>query len=826
MVVIAAVERYAFVSPVPGALDNANSWYDYFTKTLGMPPERVLLLKDGDVTREELLSSLEKSAANAPKGGSFWFVFIGHGAPGPKGQEGFLVGVDAQQKASSLYSRSISEAEIHQALNTAPSGRINVILDACFSGRDNSGNALVAGLQPLLLRVAPAADPRWVVLTAARADQFAGPLPGAQRPAFSYLTLGALRGWANPGKAVTAGDIFGYTKRVLGLLVRGRQQEPTLQGNPNSTLAPLANEAGPDLTELQKVLSGNDSEIHFETLPAVATPKAPEALTNTTVGVDWGKLDVAELEAYNEVVAFEKQPASATEKAAHWQDYGKKHKAQAKMSEERSRSWQVYAKQVELAQRATSERAKAQRQDWKKLSRLLKLDVVTPQQKSEWILNFAESYGWQNLSGELTSQFADLKPLMDSAAQEEAACNTGNTKACLKAGFILAFGPAPGKHQASNLLAKACDAGDGLGCTYLAFSYDMGEGVSKDIAKAVDLYRKACDIEDSGGCYWLGYAYANGVGLRKDEIQAARLFRKACDMGEPSGCSLIGYAYAIGAGLRKDEIQAAELYRKACDMGGGLGCSNLGNAYSRGNGVNKDDAKAAEYYRRACDIGDGPSCLGLGLAYAKGQGVIKDRAKSSELYRKACVMGDGRGCTRLGWAYLAGGGVSRDLAKAVELFQKSCDMGDGAGCEALGSDYERGEGVSKDLAKAAELYRKACGMGDGGGCLSLGFAYNLGNGVSEDDAKATELYEKSCDMGDGLGCYSAAGMYREGAGVSKDIYKTAELYRKGCDLGVGLSCSALAAAYQHGTGVSRNLAKAAEYERKACHAGIDPDCHK
>ena len=46
------------------------------------------------------------------------------------------------------------------------------------------------------------------VLTAATADQVAGPLPGAARPAFSYLVLGGLRGWADSDHngRVTAGE--------------------------------------------------------------------------------------------------------------------------------------------------------------------------------------------------------------------------------------------------------------------------------------------------------------------------------------------------------------------------------------------------------------------------------------------------------------------------------------------------------------------------------------------------------------------------------------------------------------------------------------------
>ncbi len=56
-----------------------------------------------------------------------------------------------------------------------------VLLDASFNG---------VGSKP------PGIDGRTILMTAARPDQYAGPLPrsAAPRPAFSYLVLGALRG--------------------------------------------------------------------------------------------------------------------------------------------------------------------------------------------------------------------------------------------------------------------------------------------------------------------------------------------------------------------------------------------------------------------------------------------------------------------------------------------------------------------------------------------------------------------------------------------------------------------------------------------------------
>ncbi|MDY4154533.1 tetratricopeptide repeat protein, partial [Campylobacter sp.] len=51
---------------------------------------------------------------------------------------------------------------------------------------------------------------------------------------------------------------------------------------------------------------------------------------------------------------------------------------------------------------------------------------------------------------------------------------------------------------------KACDGGDMLGCSNLGSRYAIGNGVEKDLGKAVELFKKACDGGNMPGCYNLG----------------------------------------------------------------------------------------------------------------------------------------------------------------------------------------------------------------------------------------------------------------------------------------------------------------------------------
>src|SRR5690606_5039364 len=127
--------------------------------------------------------------------------------------------------------------------------------DACFSGRDLRGEWLLKGIQPSVpIAAAPKkkAPPRVLVLSAGTADQYAGQLADRERPAFSYLVLGALRGWADRDRdaTVTVEETIAYTRDVLAAVLHQRRtQTPTFTGSGTFPLA-SAHEADPGLIAL------------------------------------------------------------------------------------------------------------------------------------------------------------------------------------------------------------------------------------------------------------------------------------------------------------------------------------------------------------------------------------------------------------------------------------------------------------------------------------------------------------------------------------------------------------------------------------------------
>jgi formylglycine-generating enzyme required for sulfatase activity/uncharacterized caspase-like protein len=270
--VVVGIERYGYVVPVAGAARNADDWHSWLTGSRKVPVERVRLLRNDEGTLEEIRKAVADTAAEVRPGGTLWFVFIGHGAPSQDGSDGVLVGADAQQKPASLYARSLSRRELLGLLAKGRQAQAVVLIDACFSGRTPGGEALATGLQPLIAVRGAAVTKGVVVLTAGRGNEFAGPLPGAERPAFSYLVLGALRGWAerDRGGSVTAAAAVAYARKAIKTLVKGREQTPEAQGETGLVLA-RGTEAGPDLAALAR--QSGDSELSFGGGITVNAPK-------------------------------------------------------------------------------------------------------------------------------------------------------------------------------------------------------------------------------------------------------------------------------------------------------------------------------------------------------------------------------------------------------------------------------------------------------------------------------------------------------------------------------------------------------------------------
>lgn len=409
---VIGVESYADVAPVPGAKAMANAWFDWLRTTRQVPPERLKILLDKRAINTEIEANAEEFARLTPEGGTMWVVFIGHGAPSPDGRDGVLVGWDAQQTANGLQQRSVARGALLERIRKARGGAGGptvAIIDACFSGRTSTGS-LVDGLQPLVVTRGAGLGATETVASAGKSDEFAGPLPGADRPAFSYLVLGALSGWAKADGdrdgAITLGEAVGYARDAMRVLVDGRTQTPEVSGAARDLALARAAGEGPDLAVIQQRLVALDAARQAEeTRVAVASGNVgpidggagPVRGMRKAVDVEAAKAREAALDAEERARAS----LLATKKQALALDRDPSVEPADKV-----RAWERLAALEPVApydyRAEASEHAAAWRQveglgaamdaDWQTIATLLPLEVVPAAKKDELVARFLGNY--------------------------------------------------------------------------------------------------------------------------------------------------------------------------------------------------------------------------------------------------------------------------------------------------------------------------------------------------------------------------------------------------------------------------------------------------
>lgn len=123
------------------------------------------------------------------------------------------------------------------------------------------------------------------------------------------------------------------------------------------------------------------------------------------------------------------------------------------------------------------------------------------------------------------------------------ACNSGEE--CFKKGYQEY---SKGNYKkAIEYGKKSCDTyGYSKGCFGLGYLYEHGEGLPKDMDKALEYYKKSlkpntnlCNQNDGQACFELGYLYKNGFAVKKDVKKALELFKKSCNLKYPKGCQAL-----------------------------------------------------------------------------------------------------------------------------------------------------------------------------------------------------------------------------------------------------------------------------------------------
>lgn len=257
----------------------------------------------------------------------------------------------------------------------------------------------------------------------------------------------------------------------------------------------------------------------------------------------------------------------------------------------------------------------------------------------------------------------------------------------------------------SVLLAEA-DGGSPEALFKLGRAYERGEGVERDLQRALELYRKAADQGYGKAQHNLGAMYANGRGVEKDATTAVEWLRKAADQGLTLSQMALASILKRGSGVKKDVPQAAEWYGRAAALGDIQAAWELGRLYLFGDdGFPVDFTKALPWIKQAAERGFAPAQNALGVMFENGSGLPADCASAAKWFRLAADQGDAKGQSNLGRLYSVGQGVTRDVAEAYAWLKLSAAQNEVTATKLL-EDLESGlpESVSQEGSRRQAQY--------------------------------------------------------------------------------------------------------------------------
>ncbi|MBT3217984.1 MAG: hypothetical protein HN348_02755, partial [Proteobacteria bacterium] len=252
--VVIGLEDYAFVSDVPYAKRDASAVYNHLVYNRGIPARKVQQLLAGN--REQMLDAVERGADQVGEGGTLWIYYSGHGAASPVDGQRIWLGDDVKADEKVFANRSVAVDEVETIAGNSTAQRVILLMDTCYGGLGRAGDQLLPGKRFTVPDYALSPSKSEIVAwSASGSNELSEPLEEAQHGMFTYLAIGALRGWADgeisgtADGAVSLGEAHQYTRRILQELGE-LEQTPTLRATDeanNWIVGTTALENPPDL---------------------------------------------------------------------------------------------------------------------------------------------------------------------------------------------------------------------------------------------------------------------------------------------------------------------------------------------------------------------------------------------------------------------------------------------------------------------------------------------------------------------------------------------------------------------------------------------------
>ena len=233
----------------------------------------------------------------------------------------------------------------------------------------------------------------------------------------------------------------------------------------------------------------------------------------------------------------------------------------------------------------------------------------------------------------------------------------------------------------------------------------------KDNSNMLQSLVEKSELGDSEAQFYLALMYADGDGIEKDLHKAIEWYETSAKQGNLRALNNLGLLYKNGDGVEKDLHKAFQLFEEAANKGNSLSQYNLALMYYHGHSVEKDFFKAFTWFKKSAKQGYPSAQCDLAFMYRNGEGTEQDFHKAFKWCEISAKQGDSNAQFKLASMYYIGEGVEKDIYKAFKGFELLAEQGFANSQFNVGAMYLNGEGVEKDHKKAIEWLTKAAQQG-------------------------------------------------------------------------------------------------------------------
>jgi TPR repeat protein len=344
----------------------------------------------------------------------------------------------------------------------------------------------------------------------------------------------------------------------------------------------------------------------------------------------------------------------------------------------------------------------------------------------------------------------------------------------------------------------------------LAFLYQHGYGVRKNIRWALEYYTKSAEQGNTDAQYNLGHLYQKHTDIKFNYRQAFYWYKKSAQGGNIAAQRSLAYFYLKGLATDMDNEVALNWYLKAAEAGDFEAQVVLGKLYRKGGCVEQDLTMAVEWYTLAArqgsivaqnclsqlyqrgmlddieleeDMGEYTSeysidsrlCTKLSLDVSK----LGDSSKFKQLNElaKYALIGDGHAMYEIGLKYLNGDkDFSQDQDAGIKWIKNAANAKHKESQRMFADLYKKGEIVEQDYRKSSIWYKALAKRKDAGGRFNIGVLYHEGLGVRKDPLEASRWFTWAANQGNGNTQYNLGMLRLNGRGLGQNEKEATEWF--------------------------------------------------